>query len=206
MLAESDRHCVDSPEQLRDTPHAMTIQGLMSGKQRFYDKQDQKRLDEDWLTGFDNRDRLNFLAKEIASLQKQVKTANEVFEFAKGEVGLLQNQAISLQKIQQIDFDSIDVPGAKSQLEALKQRLENLIRPDSDASVAKAKPDEAQTVESEIDKQLRTVNKVTNRLDTELTSAGVAERKAQQIAQQGMQDEERELCASHFPVVTGFVE
>ncbi|UNA30296.1 hypothetical protein LOF14_15375 [Klebsiella variicola subsp. variicola] len=59
----------------------------MSGKQRFYDKQDQKRLDEDWLTGFDNRDRLNFLAKEIAALQEQVKTANAAFEFAKGEVG-----------------------------------------------------------------------------------------------------------------------
>ncbi|HBT7819412.1 TPA: hypothetical protein UOY07_004116 [Klebsiella pneumoniae] len=202
LLAESDRHCVDSPEQLRDTPHAMTVQGLMSGKQRFYDKQDQKRLDEDWLTGFDNRDRLNFLAKEIAALQEQVKAANEAFEFAKGEVGLLQNQAISFQKIQQIDYDSIDVPGAKSRLDALRERLENLIRPDSDASVAKAKLDEAQTVESELDKQLRAANKVTNGLDTELTSARTAERKAQQTAQQGMQDEERELCASHFPAVT----
>ncbi|MCY0458558.1 hypothetical protein OVV71_26695, partial [Klebsiella pneumoniae] len=66
---------------------------------------------------------------------------------------------------------------------------------------AKAKLDEAQTVESELDKQLRAANKVTNGLDTELTSARVAERKAQQTAQKGMQDEERELCASHFPVV-----
>ncbi|MDQ2168992.1 SbcC/MukB-like Walker B domain-containing protein [Klebsiella pasteurii] len=114
----------------------------------------------------------------------------------------MQNQAISFQKIQQIDYDSIDVPGAKSQLEALKERLENLIRPDSDASVAKAKLDEAQTVESEFDKQLRAANKVTNGLDTELTSARAAERKAQQTAQQGMQDEERELCALHFPAVT----
>ncbi|EPR2277480.1 SbcC/MukB-like Walker B domain-containing protein [Salmonella enterica subsp. enterica serovar Newport] len=114
----------------------------------------------------------------------------------------MQNQAISFQKIQQIDYDSIDVPGAKRQLDALKARLENLIRPDSDASVAKAKLDEAQTVESELDKQLRAANKVTNGLDTELTSARTAERKAWQTAQQGMQDEERELCASHFPVVT----
>ncbi|WP_338126820.1 SbcC/MukB-like Walker B domain-containing protein [Dickeya oryzae] len=114
----------------------------------------------------------------------------------------MQNQAISFQKIQQIDYDSIDVPGAKSQLEALRQRLDNLIRPDSDASVAKAKLDEAQTVESELDTQLRAANKITNGLDTELTSARVAERKAQQTAQQGMQDEAQELCAAHFPVVT----
>ncbi|HHY9335886.1 TPA: SbcC/MukB-like Walker B domain-containing protein [Escherichia coli] len=114
----------------------------------------------------------------------------------------MQNQAASFQKIEQIDFDSIDVPGAKSQLDALRERLENLTRPDSDASVAKAKLDEAQTVESELDKQLRAANKVTNVLDTELTSARAAERKAQQTAQQGMKEEERELCASHFPVVT----
>jgi len=202
LLAESDRHCVDSPERLRDTPHAMTVQGLMSGKQRFYDKQDQKRLDEDWLTGFDNRDRLNFLAKEITALQEQVKTANEEFEFAKGEVGLLQNQVISFQKIQQIDYDSIDVPSAKSQLEVLKQRLENLIRPDSDASVAKEKLDEAQAVEFELDMQLKAASKITIRLDTELKSAQAAERQAHQTALQGMQDEDRALCVSHFPTVT----
>ncbi|EJC0214383.1 hypothetical protein MXZ45_004434 [Salmonella enterica] len=201
LLAESDRHCVDSPEQLRDAPHAMTVQGLMSGKQRFYDKQDQKRLDEDWLTGFDNRDRLNFLAKEIAALQEQVKTASQEFEFVKGEMGLLQNQAISFQKIQQIECDSIDVHGAKSQLEALRERLANLISPDSDASVAKAKLDDAQTAESELDKQLKAASKITVRLDTALKSAQTAERKAQQTAQQGMQDEEQELCASHFSVV-----
>ncbi|WP_306798049.1 SbcC/MukB-like Walker B domain-containing protein [Pectobacterium versatile] len=114
----------------------------------------------------------------------------------------MRNQAISFQKIQQIDYDSIDVPGAKSQLETLKERLENLTRPDSDASVAKAKLDEAQTVESELDKQLRAVNKITIGLDKDLKSAQTAEHKAEQAAQQGMQDEERELCASHFLTMT----
>ncbi|MFS7186497.1 SbcC/MukB-like Walker B domain-containing protein [Serratia proteamaculans] len=109
---------------------------------------------------------------------------------------------MSFQKIQQIDYDSIDVLGAKSQLEALKERLENLLRPDSDASVAKAKLDEAQAVECEIEKQLKAASKITIRLDTDLKSAQTAERKAEQAAQQGMQDEERELYSSHFPVVT----
>ncbi|MGP1683978.1 MAG: ATP-binding protein, partial [Giesbergeria sp.] len=58
LLAELDRHCVDSAEALRQTPHAMTQQGLMSGRALHFDKQDQKRLDQDWMTGFDNRDRL----------------------------------------------------------------------------------------------------------------------------------------------------
>ncbi|HDL7824528.1 TPA: hypothetical protein PXP39_003001 [Yersinia enterocolitica] len=202
LLAESDRHCVDSPERLRDTPHAMTVQGLMSGKQRFYDKQDQKCLDEDWLTGFDNRDRLSFLAKEIAMLQERVKVANMALEYAKGEVRQIQNQETLFQQIQQLTYDSIDVPGAMSQLQQLRERLENLTRPDSDASVAKAKLDEARMVESELDERLKAASKITIRLDANLNSAQIAERKAQQTAQQGMQDEDRELCASHFPTMT----
>nr|WP_261653488.1 ATP-binding protein [Erwinia mallotivora] len=202
LLAENDRHCVDSPERLRDTPHAMTVQGLMSGKQRFYDKQDQKRLDEDWLTGFDNRDRLNFHAKEIAALQEQFKTASQQLEFVKGEMSQLQNRVSLFQKIQQLDFDSIDVPSAMRQLGQLRERLDNLTRPDSDASVAKANLEEAQTVESELDKLRQAASRTTVKLDTALKSAQIAERKAEQSAQQGMQDEERELCASHFPVVT----
>jgi len=202
LLAESDRHCVDSPERLRDTPHAMTVQGFMSGKQRFYDKQDQKCLDEDWLTGFDNRDRLSFLAKEIATLQERVKVANMALEYAKGEVRKIQNQETLFQQIQQLAYESIDVPGATSQLQQLRERLENLTRPDSDASMAKANLDEARMVESELGKQLKAASKITIRLDTDLKAAQTAERKAEQTAQQGMLDQDRELCAAHFPTMT----
>lgn len=202
LLAESDRHCVDSPERLHGTPHAMTVQGLMSGKQRFFDKQDQKRLDEDWLTGFDNRDRLNFLAKEIATLQERVKVAKMALEYAKGEVQKIQNQETLLQQIQLLAYDSIDVPGAMSQLQQLRERLENLTRPDSDASAAKAKLDEARMVEFELDKQIKAASKITIRLDSELKAAQTAERKAKQTAQQGMLEKERELCAAHFLTMT----
>ena len=73
LLAELDRHCVESPEALRDTPHAMTAQGLMSGRALQFDKQDQKRLDQDWMTGFDNRDRL-------AQLQEQIKAQTQAWQ------------------------------------------------------------------------------------------------------------------------------
>ncbi|ATA22374.1 ATP synthase [Gibbsiella quercinecans] len=202
LLADSDRHCVDSPEQLRDTPYAMTVQGLMSGKQRFYDKQDQKRLDEDWLTGFDNRDRLDFLAKEIAALQEQVKTADQALEFVKGEVEQLQSQASLLQQIVQLNFDDIDVPGVASQLAQLQERLENLTRPDSDVSIANMMLAEARHVATELEKQLQKASKTTGGLEKSLEAASESERQAKQIAQQGMLGEERELCTLHFPTVT----
>lgn len=67
----------------------MTAQGLMSGKERFFDKQDQKRLDEDWLTGFDNRDRLAFLAEQIREVNEQLVPAKLALDAAQGDVGQL---------------------------------------------------------------------------------------------------------------------
>ncbi len=68
LLASIDRHCVDSPDQLKVTPHAMTQQGLMSGSTGRYEKQDQRSLHENWMTGFDNRDRLASLETGYSSI------------------------------------------------------------------------------------------------------------------------------------------
>ncbi len=202
LLANIDRHCIDSPEQLRNIPHAMTVQGLMSGKQHFYDKQDQKRLDEDWLTGFDNRDRMTFLAKEISRLQKQMAIADQELESVKGEASQLQHQVILLQKIQQIDFNNIDVQDAIRRLAELKERLENLTHPDSDASAAKLLMTQAQQVENELEKQLQKANKDSGRLEKSLETALATEQQAQRVAQQGISAEERQLSALHFPIIT----
>ncbi|MBD2795942.1 hypothetical protein ID856_05245 [Xenorhabdus sp. 18] len=201
LLASIDRHCVDSPEQLRAIPHAMTAQGLMSGKQRFYDKQDQKRLDEDWLTGFDNRDRMTFLAKEIVRLQEQMTVATQELEPVKGEVNQLQLRDALFQRIQQLDFNNIDVPGAMKKLAELRERRENLIHPDSDASVANMLLNEARQIEEGIEKQLQEANKELGGLEKSLDRALGAERQAQRVAQQGMTDEERQLGTLHFPTV-----
>jgi hypothetical protein len=49
----------------------------MSGRALHFDKQDHKRLDQDWMTGFDNRDRLAQLAQQIQQAQTQVWAALE---------------------------------------------------------------------------------------------------------------------------------
>lgn len=202
LLAGIDRHCVDSTEHLRNTPYAMTVQGVMSGKKRFYDKQDQRRLDEDWQTGFDNRDRMNALSKEIAQLQEKVSTANQALDVVKGQVGKLQQRDFLLKQLQQLDFEDIDVTGVNEQLEQLQGRLDNLTRPDSDVSIAKRMFSEARLVESELEQHIRGNDKITIGLERDLQSARASEEKARLTAQPGMSDEERSLCAAHFPTVT----
>ena len=143
LLAELDRHCVDSPEALRGTPHAMTAQGLMSGRALQFDKQDQKRLDQDWMTGFDNRDRL-------AQLQEQIRAQTQVWEAleaakkealkAQLEVGQQRQLWLGLQALR---FDAVDVAGVQQQEAATQARLAALLDPQSDTVQAQARYEQA---------------------------------------------------------------
>lgn len=144
LLAEVDRHCVGSPETLRATPHAMTREGLMSGRAQHFDKQDQRRIDQDWMTGFDNRHRLAQLQQSITSsetawqiLQKQKQTSQST-------------QALSVQKhqlwqqLQALQWQDLDAASASAQLAQSQQRLAALLDPQSDAAQAKARYEAAQ--------------------------------------------------------------
>ncbi len=201
LLADNDRHCVESPEQLRHTPHAMTAQGLMSGKARFFDKQDQKRLDEEWLTGFDNRDRLAFLAAQITEVSEQLEPARLALARARENVRQLEESVGLLNRIAELQFEDIDLPGAQRQLESLHAQLETLTRPDSDLAKVKVELDEAerelQGMEQKLGQQLEHCAALKARHD----QAAFATRKAFNAAESGLNDVQRELAAAHFPAL-----
>ncbi|WP_271105606.1 ATP-binding protein [Pseudomonas tohonis] len=202
LLSGIDRHCVDSPDALRHIPHAMTAQGLMSGKDRFFDKQDQKSLEDDWLTGFDNRDRLAFLDEQMASVGVQLKQANQELRSKQDALKRLQDRASALARIRDLEFDEIDLPGAQLQLEELQARLNALTRPDSDIATAKAALDEAKTLLDDFDKQLKRAIESFGGLTGELERAASATRGAWRRAEQGMSDAQRALGTAHFPTLT----
>ena len=201
LLADNDRHCVESPEQLRHTPHAMTAQGLMSGKERFFDKQDQKRLDEDWLTGFDNRDRLAFLAERIQALGVEHQSAKATLLSAGDVVGKLQDMMQTLGRFKELQFDDIDLPGAQGQVDELHKQLVDLTLPDSDLSVVKFALDEAEALQKAQEQQLRQWVERCAGLKSQLDQAVTAASKAYRRAEPGMNDAQRELAVINFPVI-----
>lgn len=201
LLADIDRHCVENTDQLRHTPHAMTAQGLMSGKARFFDKQDQKRLDEGWLTGFDNRDRLAFLAEQIQQKEQQLQIATQALRLAQAAVGKLQEQANALAHIQALNFESIDLPTAQRQLEELQARLDRLTHPQSDIAIAKAALDEAEARQKELERQYQQEVTACAGLKKDLERAAMLSRKVHNIAKQGMTGALQALGAAHFPQV-----
>ena len=201
LLADNDRHCVENPEQLRHTPHAMTAQGLMSGKERFFDKQDQKRLDEDWLTGFDNRDRLASLAEQIREVNEQLAPAKLALNAARDNVRQLETQASLLKRFEELQFEDIDLPGAQSQLESLRAHLATLTRPDSDLAMVKVDLDEAVALQETLEQQLHQLIKQCVELKTQFDQAASATRKAYHGAEEGLNDTQRELAKEHFPTL-----
>lgn len=202
LLADNDRHCVESPEQLRHTPHAMTAQGLMSGKERFFDKQDQKRLDDDWLTGFDNRDRLAFLAEQIREVNEQLDPARLALSAARDNVRQLEDRATLLTRVEELQFEDIDLPGAQSQLDSLRAHMATLTRPDSDLAMVKAELDEAETLQKNLEQQLRQLIQQCAQLKSQFDQAASATRKACHGAEKGLSDMQRELAMAHFPTLT----
>jgi uncharacterized protein YPO0396 len=155
LLAELDRHCVNDADDLRHTPHAMTQQGLMSGRAQHFDKQDQKRLDQDWMTGFDNRDRLAQLAQQIADAEKQWTTLEQAKETANNRVKQAALQRSLWHSLQALRFENLDVADTLAQLQRLQEQLAALLNPKSDTAQAKARYGQAQTLREQAETALR---------------------------------------------------
>ena len=171
LLAELDRHCVDSADTLRDTPHAMTPQGLMSGRALHFDKQDQKRLDQDWMTGFDNRDRLAQLARQITAAQTQWNALEQEKKSAHNVLALAATQQALWQRLQSVHFDALDVADSQAQWQRLEDQLAALLNPQSDTAQAKARWESAQHTSGQADESLRTLEQRHAGLQAEHRSA-----------------------------------
>ncbi|MFG5778650.1 ATP-binding protein [Comamonas sp. J-3] len=143
LLHELDRHCVADVEALQRTPHAMTAQGLMSGRAEHFDKQDQKRIDQDWMTGFDNRDRL----AQLLQLQNEAGESWRTLDRLKA--GKLQAQHLARERrqlwdaLQALRLEDIDTAAIAEQLEHKQQQLQALLNPQSDTAQAKLRWEEA---------------------------------------------------------------
>ncbi|HCW89558.1 MAG TPA: hypothetical protein DHU56_05820, partial [Marinobacter sp.] len=137
LLAGIDRHCTDSPEALRQTPHGMTRQGLMSGRKGYFEKRDNQRLDKGWMTGFNNRDRLAALNTELAETRQQAEALGQQLKAARSRLNETRDQIRLYDALTGIEFDTIDLPSALRELDSLESRLKAITDPDSDVEKAR---------------------------------------------------------------------
>lgn len=97
---------------LQVTEFALTIEGMMSGRGGKYEKQDQRRLDQDWMTGFDNKDQLETLTRQHASLSKSLEHHQAESKRHSQELMQLDQRLRMIDRLMEIEFDTIDLHGA----------------------------------------------------------------------------------------------
>ena len=200
LLARYDRHCVSSAEQLRTTEHAITVEGTISGRKGKFEKQDQRRLNEGWMTGFDNKSQLESLTRQLSELSDSSEKLKSTFDKCLAKQKTFEQQLSFIQRLSELEFSTIDLPLAQSELLATEKRLTALLDPNSDTSRAKADFDSA-------NQRLEELNAKTNELKQELA---VLEHRAESATEElhktvarigkGLKDDDLALADGSFSV------
>lgn len=145
ILSSRDRVVVETVEDLRVTPWAMTPQGLMSYGPGAFEKKDSVDIDDkgNWDTGHDGTSRLQALAarsKEIEADLAQAIAARDAKSSAQFQLQQTVAAAGALKSLTWKDVDVGTLLAERREAEAEIQRLEN---EDTDLKAAKAKYDKA---------------------------------------------------------------
>lgn len=136
FLASIDRHCVENEFELKHTVFGMTLEGLMSGKKGLFEKQDKYPIDQGWMTGFDNKSRLNELQNQFNKTSQDAIIFRKTLENHKQKKVDIEQLKLQLADLQQIDFSELDLTSAIDAEKQLQERLENLLNPESDTGRA----------------------------------------------------------------------
>ncbi|MCF6281430.1 MAG: hypothetical protein L3J28_04330 [Candidatus Polarisedimenticolaceae bacterium] len=202
FVAGIDRHCVASSDLLHQTPHGMTAEGLMSGRAGQFDKQDQRALNENWMTGFDNRDRLRELANELAQITDEASQQQEQFGTTKGQLKTLEQLILLLSTLESLEFGDIDVKSAERLLIQLQQHLEQLQDPNSDTARAKQQWEAAKAILQQIRQNLLESEQKISRLQVKQEQATQRVKSLLKQMGSGLSTEQQTLAAGHFKAIS----
>lgn len=198
LLAGLDRHCVESAEALRNIPFGMTRQGTMSGRNGQFDKQDQKPLGHGWMTGFDNQARVAELTQSLAAAEVALRDSRARHERAQREVEQARQLLSLLESLIQIEFATIDLPGAQRELQSLEQRLAALNAPGSDTEQARARWQEADAALAVLRGRDTELARELGEFQTNCKYARNEQQKAFRRLGEGLTEEQRVLADRHF--------
>jgi uncharacterized protein YPO0396 len=198
LLASADRHCVSSAEALLSVPFGLTEQGTMSGKNGQFDKQDHKPLSRDWLTGFDNKARVNELSRELDAIDAALAASRKAHEQARKSAEEAKQRQNLLAALSQLEFPKIDLPGAQRHRDSLSQRLAALSTPDSDSEKARARWQAAYAELQGLRRRETDLTREQSRLATLRDEARAAQQRAFQRVGEGLTDSEQELADRHL--------
>ena len=174
----------------------------MSGRAGRFEKQDQRRLDDNWMTGFDNKHQLHALAARLNDLQDSVASFADQEKQLKQQLKAFDDQLKIVEALLELEFTKIDLPSAEAELKRSQDRLTGLLDPNSDTSRAKSAYDAEQAKLNEIDKNISKLQSTIAVLEEKQKNAETERNKA--IARQGagLDDDEQQLASKKLPIAS----
>ncbi len=200
LLAGRDLHCVDSAEVLKRTEFALTVQGMTSGKKGKFEKQDQRRLDQDWMTGFDNKDQLESIAREVLTSRELLGRLQTHAKESRQKLDHWSEQLQLIDTLLQLEFASIDLPRAEADLTHSEERLAALLDPKSNASHAKQEYDRMKQQLDSIQQRLNDRQSEISIIESKRKDAEAAREDAIERIGDGMTPEELELANTNLTI------
>ena len=200
LLSRHDRHCVESAEELRSIEHGLTIEGTMSGRRGKFEKQDQRKLGQGWMTGFDNKDQLESLSSSVGELKECLATQQKAYESNLSGQKEIERQLALMDQLVNQEFSSIDLVGAQNELTIEQKRRDLLLDPDSDTSRAKTEHEAAKNKLDRLNESIRELDRRLGGLATEEQAAQLEIENATQRVGDGLTTEELAIANSKLPV------
>jgi len=198
LLADRDLHCVASSDALQKTEHAMTVEGAISGRKGKFEKQDQRRLDQDWLTGFDNKDQLEALRSEIQTTGQSTSPLQSEAVRHRQQLADLDQRLSMIDALLELEFSEIDLPKAESELAGSQEQLTALLDPNSDTSQARELYNQENQRLEDLRQSIGELQGAIAQVEARVAVAQQAREKAHQRASQGISAEHLKQADAHF--------
>ncbi len=185
LIASRDLHCVDSSSQLRTTEYALTVEGMMSGKNAKFEKQDQRRLHENWMTGFDNREQLHSFGEELKEIHRAIEELRPEAKSHQSQLSLLDGRINFADHL--LDLES-------------EHRLQSLLDPNSDAARAKNEYDVENAKLRQLKDKIKKHENHFAKLEFQYAEAETKRNEANERIGSGLTTDELAFAKSEMPI------
>ncbi|MBO6655882.1 MAG: AAA family ATPase [Pseudomonadales bacterium] len=199
-LAQIDLHCVETTDKLQNTPFAMTIEGTMSGRKGYFDKQDQKHLSSGWVTGFNNKDLLASLEAQHKELDSQRKSLTKEREDLESQLKEFETAISQISLLLDVSFEKIDTSEQLATIRDLEEKRDRLLSSHSGAREAMQKHEELLAVLDKIEQKRAELIESSGSLSTKLQQAVTELADCKARLTEPLAEDETELAESRFSI------
>jgi uncharacterized protein YPO0396 len=120
-----DYECTESMQAFRDSPKAVTREGLVRHGYARHEKDDRRRIDDRtrWVLGFDNHDKLQLFKHNAANIAGEIGSLAQQLERLAEESDRQRDQLLMCQTLANLSWAEVDVASLLTHIDSLRERI-----------------------------------------------------------------------------------